>query len=472
MPNYDVDFFVIGAGSGGVRAARIAAGHGAKVMIAESDRVGGTCVIRGCVPKKLMVLAGRFADDFADARGFGWAIPTLPQHSWQALIAAKDKEISRLENLYIQGLQNSGVELKRARASIVDAHTVKLDCIGQPDDTHASTDASTETVKKTQTITARHILVATGGYATKVPPVEGIEHAVTSDDMFHLPALPKRLAIVGGGYIAVEFAGLMRALGSDVTLIHRRNHLLRGFDEDVRTTLEAAYRHRGIVLKMEHTIKRIDKSSAGYVVTFMDDTMTAFDLVMVATGRKPNTARLGLEAAGVQLNNGAVAVDDQSTSNVPSIHAVGDVTDRVNLTPVAIREGHALADTLFGNKPTAVDHSTVATAVFSTPEIGCVGLTEATAHEQGLDISVYMAQFRPIKATLSGSEERTLMKLVVNKANDRVVGVHIMGEAAAELIQAIAVAVTCGATKAQFDATIAVHPSAAEELVTMRQPVR
>jgi glutathione reductase (NADPH) len=457
MPNYDVDLFVIGAGSGGVRAARIAAGHGARVMIAEADRVGGTCVIRGCVPKKLMVLAGRFADDFADAQGFGWTIPAAPQHSWQALIAAKDKEIARLEDLYVQGLENSGVELKRARASIVDAHTVKLDFIGQT---------------ASQVISARHILVATGGYATKVPPVEGIEHAVTSDDMFHLPALPKRLAIVGGGYIAVEFAGLMRALGSDVTLIHRRDHLLRGFDEDLRTTLEAAYRHRGIVLKLEHTVKRIDKSSAGYVVTFMDDTMAAFDLVMVATGRKPNIAGLGLEEAGVALNHGAIAVNDQSTTNVPSIHAVGDVTDRVNLTPVAIREGHALADTLFGNKPTTVDHGTVATAVFSTPEIGCVGLTEAAARDKGLDISVFMARFRPIKATLSGSEDRTLMKLVVDKADDRVIGVHILGEAAAELIQAIAVAITCGATKAQFDATIAVHPSAAEELVTMRQPVR
>jgi glutathione reductase (NADPH) len=264
----------------------------------------------------------------------------------------------------------------------------------------------------------------------------------------------------------------MRALGSDVTLIHRRDHLLRGFDEDLRTTLEAAYRHRGIVLKLEHTVKRIDKSSAGYVVTFMDDTMAAFDLVMVATGRKPNIAGLGLEEAGVALNHGAIAVNDQSTTNVPSIHAVGDVTDRVNLTPVAIREGHALADTLFGNKPTTVDHGTVATAVFSTPEIGCVGLTEAAARDKGLDISVFMARFRPIKATLSGSEDRTLMKLVVDKADDRVIGVHILGEAAAELIQAIAVAITCGATKAQFDATIAVHPSAAEELVTMRQPVR
>lgn len=452
MSNYDVDFFVIGAGSGGVRAARIAAGHGAKVMIAESDRVGGTCVIRGCVPKKLMVLAGRFADDFADARGFGWDVGA-PRHDWRALIAAKDKEISRLESLYVQGLESSGVQLRRTRAVIVDPHTVHLADTGR-------------------TVSARHILVATGGHSIRDETVEGIEHAVTSDDMFDLPALPKRLAIVGAGYIAVEFAGLMRALGSEVTLVHRRAHLLRGFDDDVRDTVEAAYLRRGITLKMSHTLKRIEKSPEGNTVTFMDDSKATFDLVMVATGRRANIAGLGLEAAGVVIDKGAIAVNHYSATSVPSIHAVGDVTDRVNLTPVAIREGHALADTLFGDRPTAVDHGTVPTAVFSTPEIGTVGLSEAAARAAGRDVAIYMTSFRPIKATLSGREERTLMKLVVDKGTDRVIGVHVAGDSAAELIQVAAIALTCGATKAQFDATIAVHPTAAEELVTLRKPVR
>jgi glutathione reductase (NADPH) len=453
MNHYDIDFFVIGAGSGGVRAARIAAGHGAKVAIAEADRVGGTCVIRGCVPKKLMVLAGRFADDFADARGFGWEVGA-PRHDWAALIAAKDKEIARLEGLYIQGLTSSGVELIRDRAVLVDPHTVRLEGSGR-------------------TLSARHILVATGGHAVRDETVEGIEHAVTSDDMFDLPALPGRLAIVGGGYIAVEFAGLMRALGSEVTLIHRRERLLRGFDDDARDTVEAAYHRRGIALKMGYTLKRIEKTpDGGSLVTFMDDTTAEFDLVMVATGRKANIAGLGLEAAGVETSKDAIVVNPYSATSVPSIHAVGDVTNRVNLTPVAIREGHALADTLFGNRPTAVDHHTVATAVFSTPEMGCVGYGETAAREAGKDVAIYLTTFRPIKATLSGREERTLMKLVVDKASDRVIGVHIVGDGAAELVQVAAIALTCGATKAQFDATIAVHPTAAEELVTMRKPVR
>jgi len=452
MSQYDIDLFVIGAGSGGVRAARIAAGHGAKVMIAEADRVGGTCVIRGCVPKKLMVLAGRFADGFADARGFGWEIDGV-RHDWSRLIQAKDTEIARLEALYIQGLSSSGVALKRGRAVIVDAHTVRIDDTGE-------------------TVTARHILVATGGRPVKDGAVPGMEHAVTSNEMFDLPSLPKRLAIVGGGYIAIEFAGLMRALGSDVTLIHRRDHILRGFDADVRHTLEAAYRQRGIVLKLGHTVSQAEKSGQDTVLTFMDGSTAAFDLVMAATGRKANIAGLGLEAAGVAVRDGAIAVDGYSATSVASIHAVGDVTNRVNLTPVAIREGHALADTLFGGRPTAVSHDIVPTAVFSTPEIGCVGLTEDAARQQGLDVAVFMASFRPIKATLSGRQERTMMKLLVDKADDRVIGVHVVGEGAGELIQLAGVALTCGATKAQFDATIAVHPTAAEELVTMRQPVR
>ncbi len=451
MKAYDVDFFVIGAGSGGVRAARIAAAHGARVMIAEADRVGGTCVIRGCVPKKLMVLAGRFADDFADARGFGWEVGAT-RHDWRALITAKDKEIGRLESLYVQGLENSGVDLQRVHATITDPHSVRLD--------------------GGRTVSARHILVATGSHPVHAGAIEGFEQAATSNEMFNLPTLPRRLAIVGGGYIAVEFAGLMHALGSEVTLIHRREHLLRGFDDDVRNAVEAAYRQRGITLMMNHTLQRLEKSAAGCTITTTDGARATFDLVMAATGRKPSIANLGLEAAGVVTAGGAIAVDPYSATNIPSIHAVGDVTNRINLTPVAIREGHALADTLFGNRPTAVDHGTVPTAVFSTPEIGCVGLTEAAARDAGKDVAIYMTTFRPIKATLSGREARTLMKLVVDKASDRVIGVHIAGDDAAELIQVAAVALTCGATKAQFDATIAVHPTAAEELVTLRKPVR
>ncbi|NYT36245.1 glutathione-disulfide reductase [Allopusillimonas soli] len=451
MNQFDVDLFVIGAGSGGVRAARVAAGHGARVMVAESDRVGGTCVIRGCVPKKLMVLAGRYADDFTDAASFGWRIDT-PRHDWAALIAAKDKEIARLEGIYTRNLASSNVTLKHDHASIVDAHTVRLDGSGE-------------------TIRARHILVATGSRPMKDGSIPGMDLAVTSNEMFHLPALPKRLAIIGGGYIAVEFAGLMHALGSEVTLIHRRDRLLRGFDEDIRTALGAAYKERGITLRLGHTVQRLDQTPQGTALTFMDGSSATYDLVMLATGRLPNIQGLGLENAGVTLENGAIAVDAYSTTNVPSIHAVGDVTNRANLTPVAIREGQALANTLFGNMPTTVRHDLIPTAVFSTPEIGTVGLTEAAARDQGRDIAVFQTSFRPIKATLSGREERTMMKLLVDDADDRVLGVHIVGESAGELIQLAGVALTCGATKQQFDDTIAVHPTAAEELVTMRTPV-
>lgn len=452
MSEYEFDLFVIGAGSGGVRAARIAAGHGVNVAIADADRIGGTCVIRGCVPKKLMVLAGRFADDFNDAKGFGWHVGE-PQHSWPELIEAKDREVSRLEALYITSLENALVQLIRGRAEIIDEHTVSVGEAGR-------------------IVTAAHILIATGSQAVKDDAVPGIEHAITSNEMFELRSLPKRLAVVGGGYIAVEFAGLMCSLGSKITLIHRGDHVLRGFDDQLRTGLEASYIQRGIDLKIDTRVETIEAGASGKNVTFTDGSSQTFDVVMYATGRKPNTTGLGLDRVGVLLHNGAIAVDEYSATNVPSIHAIGDVTDRANLTPVAIREGHALADSLFGNRRTAVMHANIPTAVFSTPEIGSVGLTEAEARAAGLDISVFSVEFRPLKATLSGREERSLIKLIVGNADDRVLGVHVLGDNAGEIIQMAGIAITCGATKAQFDATIAVHPTSAEELVTMRQRTR
>jgi glutathione reductase (NADPH) len=448
---YDIDLFVIGAGSGGVRAARIAAGYGANVMIAEADRVGGTCILRGCIPKKLMVLAGRYSDDLADARGFGWEIATS-RHDWSRLIEAKDREIARLEGLQTEALIGAGVGIERARAIIVGPHRVRTDT--------------------GLAFQAKHIVIATGSRPMLNRDIPGVEHTITSDEMFGLQSLPERLAIVGGGYIGVEFAGLMHGLGSEVTLVHRGEHLLGGFDQDLCDALEAAYRRRGIKLKLGCTVSHIEHVAQGRQVRFSDETAAVFDAVMFATGRRPNIDGLGLEHVGVTVRHGAIAVDEYSTTNVPSIHAIGDVTNRSNHTPVAIREGHALADTLFGNLPTKISHHLVPTAVFSTPEIGCVGYTEEEARHRGADVAVFMNSFRPLKATLSGREESSLMKLIVDKADDRILGVHIFGEAASELIQLASVALTCQATKANFDATMAAHPTAAEELVTMREPVR
>jgi glutathione reductase (NADPH) len=446
----EVDLFVIGAGSGGVRAARIAAGYGAKVAIAEEYRVGGTCVIRGCVPKKLLVYASRFGHEFEDAAGFGWTVAE-PSFDWATLIANKDEEIDRLERAYVANLEKPGVQIIRSRAVIADPHTIRL--------------ASGETVR------AKHILIATGG-APIVGELMGREHVITSNEAFHLEKLPPRVLIQGGGYIAVEFACIFAGLGSKVIQVYRGGNILRGFDDDVRTHLHAEMARRGIEIVTHDTVMAVHQSGGAYEVHLAHGRCFDVDCVMFATGRKPNIAGLGLENIGVKLaDNGGIAVDAFSCTSVPHIYAVGDVTNRINLTPVAIREGHAFADTVFGNKPTKVDHSSVATAVFSEPEVGVVGLTETEAREKYPRVDIYKATFRPMKATLSGRDTRVLMKLVVDGDSDRVLGCHIVGEAAAEMIQTAAIAVKMKATKADFDATIALHPTAAEELVTMRMPV-
>ncbi|HLH90230.1 MAG TPA: glutathione-disulfide reductase [Xanthobacteraceae bacterium] len=446
----EVDLFVIGAGSGGVRAARIAAGYGAKVAVAEEYRVGGTCVIRGCVPKKLLVYASRFAHEFEDAAGFGWTVPE-PSFDWATLIANKDKEIDRLERAYVSNLEKAGATILRTRAVIADPHTVRL--------------ADGETVR------AGHILIATGGWPGLGAPIPGREHAITSNEAFHLPTLPKRVLVQGGGYIAVEFACIFAGMGSAVTLVYRGANILRGFDDDVRGHLRAEMERRGIAIVTGETVAAIEPAGSAYSARLSGGKQIEADRVMFATGRMPNVRNLGLEAIGVKLaDNGGIAVDAHSRSSVPHIYAVGDVTNRINLTPVAIREGHAFADTVFGKKPTAVDHVNVPTAVFSEPEIGCVGLTETEARERYPRVDIYKATFRPMKATLSGRDTRMLMKLVVDGASDRVLGCHIIGEGAAEMVQVAAIAVKMKATKADFDATVALHPTAAEELVTMRTP--
>ena len=452
MTPFDVDLFVIGGGSGGVRAARIASGYGAKVMMAEEYRVGGTCVIRGCVPKKLMVYASRFSHDFEEAAGFGWSLGEA-SFDWSTLIRNKDREIDRLEGIYRMNLEKAGVEIVGSRAVIEDEHTVRL-------------------LKTGARIRARYILVAVGAHPTLEPVIPGGELGITSNEVFHLESLPERIMIVGGGYIAVEFAGIFAGLGSRVTLLHRGDKLLRGFDEDLRDALGEAYAGRGINLALGKTVHRLDKTRDGIAATLSDGSTLTVDQVLVATGRRPNTDGLGLERAGITVDEvGAIPVDAYSQTLIPSVYAIGDVTNRANLTPIAIREGHAFADTVFGHKPTMVDHDLIPTAVFSTPEIGVIGCSEAVARSVYGEIDVYRTAFRPMRATLSGAADRVLMKLIVDKATDKVVGVHIMGHDAGEMIQLAGVAVTMGATKADFDRTVAVHPTAAEELVTMRSPV-
>ena len=450
QPDGEVDLCVIGGGSGGVRAARIAAGYGARVMIAEEYRVGGTCVIRGCVPKKLLVYASRFAHEFEDSAGFGWTLPP-GAFDWPTLIANKDKEIARLEAAYTANLDRAGVKIVKSRAVLEDPHTVRF--------------ATGERVK------AAHVLIATGAAPSNGPAIPGIEHVITSNEAFHLPSLPRRILVQGGGYIAVEFACIFAGLGSDVTLVYRGENILRGFDDDVRTHLRGELEKSGITVITGRTVAAVEHSGHAYPVRLSDGRWIDVDKVMFALGRVPNTAGLGLEAAGVGVApSGAVAVDEYSRSLVPHIYAVGDVTNRVNLTPVAIREGHAFADTVFGGRPTVVDHLNVPTAVFSEPEVGVIGFTEAAARERFGRIDIYEATFRPLKATLSGRDTRVLMKLVVDGATDRVLGCHIVGDGAAEMIQTLGIAVKMGATKTDFDATMAVHPTAAEELVTMRKP--
>ena len=447
MPEYDYDLITIGAGSGGVRASRMAAQMGARVAIAEESRVGGTCVLRGCVPKKLLVYAGHFADDFEDATGYGWTLPE-PQFDWPKLIAAKDKELDRLNGVYLRILSENNVDILDGRGVIIDEHTVEV---------------------AGKNYSAKNILVAVGGWPS-TPDVPGIKHVISSNEALDLKELPKRIIIVGAGYIAVEFAGIFHSLGVDVTLVLRADTILRGFDKDICMCLAAEMKKRGITLKTQSVVRGIEKQGDEYSMRLAGGEILETDLVMYATGRKPNTANLGLEEVGVQMNDkGAIVVDEYSSTDVDSIWAVGDVTDRANLTPVAIAEGAAFAQTVFNNNPTRVDHSNIPTAVFSTPPIGTVGLTEEEARVQYGKVDVYVSRFRPMKYTLSGRDEQTFMKLIVDSETDVVVGCHMMGLDAPEIAQGMGIAVKCGATKAQFDATVGIHPSAAEEFVTMRE---
>jgi glutathione reductase (NADPH) len=444
---YDFDLFVIGAGSGGVRAARIAAGHGARVGIAEEYRYGGTCVIRGCVPKKLFVYASHFGEDFEDAAAYGWNVEP-PTFDWATLVANKDKEIDRLNGIYIRLLDNAGVQRFDGRAVFRDAHT--LDIGGKA-------------------VTAERILIAVGGRPS-MPDIPGIEYAITSNEAFHLESLPRRITVVGGGYIAVEFAGIFNGLGRDVVQLYRGEQILRGFDGDVRHHLAEQIRRKGIDLRTEVNVRSIEKTGDGLRLHLTDDTLLDTGAVMFATGRVPNTDGLGLHDVGVATDQGgAVIVDDWSQTSVEHIYAVGDVTDRIQLTPVAIMEGHSFADTVFGGKPRKPDHHDVPSAVFSQPSVGTVGLTEEEARAKHGEVDIYKSTFRPMRHTLSGRDEQTLMKLIVEPISDRVIGCHVVGPDAAEIVQGIGIAVKCGATKAQFDATVGIHPSAAEELVTMRQ---
>ena len=447
MTQYDYDLFVIGAGSGGVRAARMASGHGVRVAIAEERYLGGTCVNVGCVPKKLFVYASQFQDQFDAAAGFGWTVGKST-FNWSSLIANKNQEIERLHAVYNNLLQKSGVSIITGRANLLDAHTVVVD--------------GTE-------YSAERILIATGGWPS-VPDIPGKQHIVTSNEMFFLDQLPKRIIIVGGGYIAVEFAGILHGLGVNTTICHRGDKLLRGFDEDIRDFLAHEMTRKGINLLLNTDIEAIESTGDCFAARLIDGSKVSTDLVMYATGRTPNSTGFGLEALGIELDDeGAIKVNDDYQTNVPSIYALGDVTNRVNLTPVAIAEGMALVNKLYVNQPRPVDYDNIPTAVFSQPTIGTVGLTEAQAREKYPDIDIYQTRFTPMKNTLSGMDERTLMKMIVVRSTDRVVGMHMVGPDAPEIIQGMAVAIRAGATKAVFDSTIGVHPTAAEEFVTLRE---
>jgi glutathione reductase (NADPH) len=450
MADQEVDLFVIGAGSGGVRAARIASSHGARVMIAEEYRVGGTCVIRGCVPKKLLVYASRFSDEFEDATGYGWTVPE-PTFHWPTLAANVAREVTRLEAAYTTTLERFNVKLAKSRAVIEDARTVRL--------------LSNDTRVRAETI-----LIATGAWPHYGPKIPGFEHVISSNEAFHLADLPRRIIIQGGGYIAVEFACIFAGLGSEVTLVYRGENILRGFDDDVREHLRSEMRTRGIAVACGRTVSAVRKSGDEFVTELSDGSSITADKVMFAIGRRPNVMGLVIEALNMRIHeHGGIEVNEYSRTSVANIYAVGDVTNRVNLTPVAIREGHAFADTLYGGRPTPVDHTNVPTAVFSEPEVGVIGLTETQARERLSKLDVYKTTFRPMKATLAGRDTRSFMKLLVDGITDCVVGCHIVGPDAGELIQVVGIAVKMGATKADFDATMAVHPTAAEELVTLRE---
>ena len=449
MAKYDYDLITIGAGSGGVRASRRAAAKSNKVAIIENMRIGGTCVMRGCVPKKLLVIAGHFGDDFEDAVGYGWAVPKL-NFNWTELIAAKSRELDRLEGIYHKILKDAGVEEITGTGRLKDAHTVEVDG---------------------KIYTTETILISTGGWPY-LPDVPGIEHAITSNEALELEILPKRIAIVGGGYIAVEFAGIFNALGSDVTEIIRAPQILRGFDEDVRNTLAQEMTKKGINFCRNCQVQSIEKSLSGISLHFSNGDTIEVDQIMYATGRKPKSENIGLEEVGLILNkNSAIEVNKFSKTSVDNIYAIGDVTDRINLTPVALAEGEAFVSTLFDKNPTSINYANIPSAVFSQPPIGSVGLTEKEAIAQAGSpeaIDVYVSNFKPMKYTLSGRDEKTMMKIIADAETDRVLGCHMVGLDAPEIIQGIAVAINCGATKAQFDSTIGIHPTAAEEFVTMR----
>ena len=455
MTDYDYDLFVIGAGSGGVRASRMAAGHGARVAVAEERYLGGTCVNVGCVPKKLLVCASAFADHYREAAGFGWEAEQ-PAFDWARLIGNKDQEIERLNGIYRGLLDSAGVELFEGRARLLDPHTVEIE----------AADGGRRGVSADQ------VLVAVGSWPD-MPPIPGIEHAINSNEAFYLERLPERFAVVGGGYIGVEFAGIFAGLGCDVTLVYRGPLFLRGFDQEIRTHLAEEMRSRGVDLRFESRVESIEeRAGAGDDRLRLHlDSGGAVDCgqVLYATGRLPLVADLGLEDCGVALGeNGEILVDEYSRSNVPNIWAIGDVTDRLNLTPVAIHEAMCLARTLFGGEPTPVDHETVATAVFSQPPLAAVGLTEEEARARYGEVDVYRSRFRPLKLTLTDNQERTLVKLIVDRTSGRVLGAHMLGADAPEIIQGLAVAVKMGATKDDFDAAMAIHPTSAEEFVTLR----
>lgn len=450
MPEFDFDLFTIGAGSGGVAGSRRAGEYGARVAICEATRVGGTCVLRGCVPKKLLVYGASYSEHFADAAGFGWQVGE-PKLDWAKLIDAKDRELARLEQIYRRLLRDSKVEVIEGRGRLIDAHTVE---VGE------------------RRYTAKYILIATGGWP-ELPAIPGIEHAITSNEALDLRELPRRVTIVGGGYIGVEFAGIFNAAGSQVTMLLRGDNVLRGFDGEIRDRLAEEMRARGIDIQTEVRVLSIDRRSDGSLSLLLDhDQFHETDAVLFAIGRTPSSQNLGLEAVGVQVRpDGGIVVDDRNRTSVPNIYAVGDVTHRVNLTPVAIAEGRALAETLFHRKPLILDRANIPTAVFSRPAVATVGLTEEQARERCEAVEIYCARFRPMKATLSGRAERVTVKLVVDKPTGVVLGAHMVGDDAPEIIQGLAVAIKCGATKRDFDATIGIHPTAAEEFVTMRFPV-
>lgn len=450
---YDCDLFVIGGGSGGVRAARMAAQRGARVVLAEAAALGGTCVNVGCIPKKLYSYAAHFAGDFRDAVGFGWHVGET-RFDWALLKANRATEIKRLNGIYQQLLVNAGAQLLTGWATLLDAHTVQV-----------------QTPEGARRVTAANILVATGGRPS-VPDVPGREHAVTSDSMFDLDPFPQRLLVVGGGYIACEFASIFNGLGSRVTQLYRGEQILRGFDDDIRAFAAQEMRKHGVDIRTRSDVQSIEKTATGLVATLADGSKLVADTILYATGRVPNVANMGLEAAGVrQAKDGAIVVDAAYQTSVPSVHALGDVTARVQLTPVALGEAMVLVDKLFGQGQRRLGYDFIPTAVFTHPNIGTVGYGEQQARDKFGDVLVFRSEFKALKHTLSGSAERTLMKLVVDKASDRVVGLHMVGADAGEIVQGFAVAMKAGATKAVFDATVGIHPTAAEEFVTMREPV-